>query len=111
MCAILTLYALLALCLTGCSRSADPEPEAFIPKSFEFSEPEITGALFYVDPVNGNMEGDGSRAKPWSTVQEVIEQNLIESREYAEHPWAEGAPLQVKNQGTGGVAREFDYKL
>lgn len=96
---ILPLYFLLALCLTGCGRSTDPEPETFIPMSFEFSEPEITGALFYVDPVNGSMEGDGSLANPWRTVQEVIEGNLIESREYTEHPWVEGTPLKVKNQG------------
>ena len=93
MCAILTLYALLALCLTGCGRSTEPEKETYIPKRFEFSEPEITGTLYYVDPVNGSMEGDGSRDNPWSTMQEVMEQDLIESREYSDHPWTEGHRL------------------
>lgn len=31
-----------------------------------------TGRTFYVDPVNGSAAGDGSKAKPWRTLAEVI---------------------------------------
>jgi len=38
-------------------------------------------AVLYVDPVNGDMSGDGSAGRPWKTVQEVIEGKLIQTRD------------------------------
>ncbi len=37
----------------------------------------VKSADFYVDPVNGSMTNDGSKSHPWSTFQEVWEQNKI----------------------------------
>ncbi|UCE47291.1 MAG: right-handed parallel beta-helix repeat-containing protein [Phycisphaerales bacterium] len=37
--------------------------------------------VFYVDPENGDMAGDGSAERPWKTVQEVFEGKLIQSRD------------------------------
>jgi len=57
------------------------------------------GNTFYVDPLNGSISNDGSADFPWRTLQEVIEQNLIETTEYETLPYEEGAPMVVKNAG------------
>jgi len=59
----------------------------------------IHAATFYVDPVNGSMSGDGSQANPWSTLQAVFDNNLIESEEPVSKPYSAGEPLKVKNSG------------
>jgi hypothetical protein len=59
----------------------------------------LRAAVHYVDPVNGDMAGDGSAAHPWRTLQEVFEHDLIESRAPAGHPHAYGDPLVAKNAG------------
>ena len=56
-------------------------------------------ADFYVDPVNGNMSGDGSADRPWSTLQEVLDAGLVESQVWASLPYEDGAELVVKNDG------------
>ncbi len=57
------------------------------------------GASFYVDPLTGNMSGDGSASNPWQTIQEVIDNGLIESQEWETLPYADGATLIPKNSG------------
>ncbi len=37
------------------------------------------GHLFYIDPVNGSDQGNGSASNPWKTLQQVVEDNLIET--------------------------------
>jgi hypothetical protein len=59
----------------------------------------VEAADFYVDPENGDMSGDGSADAPWRTIQEVLDQGLVESQEWAELPYAEGAELVPKNEG------------
>ena len=56
-------------------------------------------AVFYVDPLAGDMAGDGSATHPWRTLQEVFEHDLIESYAPAGHPHEYGDPLVVKNPG------------
>ncbi|MCB9647132.1 MAG: right-handed parallel beta-helix repeat-containing protein [Deltaproteobacteria bacterium] len=56
-------------------------------------------ADFYLDPVNGSMANDGSRARPWGTLAEVVAANLIESQRWASLPYAPGASLVPKNAG------------
>ncbi|NIP23042.1 MAG: hypothetical protein GWN67_03480 [Phycisphaerae bacterium] len=41
----------------------------------------LHGAVFYVDPEKGNMNNDGSAEHPWRTVEQVFEQNLIQTRD------------------------------
>jgi hypothetical protein len=41
------------------------------------SAPRPNGKVFYVDPVNGSMSGNGSRANPWHTFSEVVANGLI----------------------------------
>lgn len=56
-------------------------------------------ADFYVDPVNGSMENDGSEDSPWSTIQEVIDDGLIETQNWENLPYEEGAELITVNAG------------
>jgi MYXO-CTERM domain-containing protein len=56
-------------------------------------------ADFYVDPAVGDMANDGSAERPWSTIQEVIEAGLVQTREWAELPYQPGAELVPKNPG------------
>ncbi|MCP4679233.1 MAG: hypothetical protein GY854_27850 [Deltaproteobacteria bacterium] len=57
------------------------------------------GASFYVDPVNGDMSGDGSASNPWRTIQEVVENGLIETQEWESLPYEDGAELVPRNDG------------
>lgn len=62
--------------------------------------PSIAAAEdFYVDPERGSPDGDGSAARPWRTLQEVIEANLVETRHWSTLPYADGATLEPVNAG------------
>ena len=54
---------------------------------------------FHIDPLGGAPGGDGSAARPWRTLQEVIEAHLIETQHWARLPYEAGAALQVVNPG------------
>jgi hypothetical protein len=43
----------------------------------------LNGAVFYVDPEKGDMDNDGSVERPWKTVEQVFERNLIQTRDTA----------------------------
>lgn len=53
------------------------------------------GAEFYCDPRQGSPQGDGSAARPWRTVQEVIQARLIESRDAQGRAINAGAPVKA----------------
>ncbi len=54
---------------------------------------------FYIDPVSGSPAGDGSAGNPWRTLQEVVEADLIETREWESFPYEPGLELVVVNPG------------
>ncbi|MCA9606330.1 MAG: right-handed parallel beta-helix repeat-containing protein [Myxococcales bacterium] len=56
-------------------------------------------ADWYVDPTTGDPSGDGSAARPWGTLQEVVEAGLIETRHWTTLPYAPGATLGPVNAG------------
>ena len=56
-------------------------------------------ADFYVDPVSGSAGGDGSAARPWRTIEQVLSANLVESRRWQSLPWVNGVPLVPRNPG------------
>ncbi|HEY7510120.1 MAG TPA: hypothetical protein VIG50_07705, partial [Vicinamibacteria bacterium] len=56
-------------------------------------------ADFYVDPVNGSDGGDGSAARPWRTLQAVLDADLVETRNWPSLPYAPGATLVTVNAG------------
>jgi hypothetical protein len=37
-------------------------------------------AEFWVDPVNGKPDNDGSASSPWRSLQEVLDKGLVETR-------------------------------
>ena len=43
----------------------------------------VRGAVFYVDPQKGDVGNNGSAERPWRTIQDVFEQNLIRTRDTA----------------------------
>ncbi|MBD3346343.1 MAG: hypothetical protein GF401_14910 [Chitinivibrionales bacterium] len=57
------------------------------------------GSVFFVDPQNGSINNDGSSQNPWSTLQEVIDNNKIETRQPAAYPYHWGEALEPKNAG------------
>ncbi|MEJ2307608.1 MAG: hypothetical protein P8Y30_08755, partial [candidate division WOR-3 bacterium] len=59
----------------------------------------LFATTFYLDPNNGNMENDGSSNHPWTTVQEVLDSNLIETYAPENYPYEEGDPLILVNEG------------
>lgn len=59
----------------------------------------LPAETFYVDPVNGSPSGDGSAGDPWRTIQEVVEADLIETRDWNELPYQPGRQLVVVNAG------------
>lgn len=63
------------------------------------SDPVTTGNTYYIDPVNGSIDNDGSIDSPWSSLEEVIGANYIEYYVYNELPYVEGAEKRVKNEG------------
>ncbi len=64
-----------------------------------FSSSVIMAATYYLDPVNGNLSNDGSADSPWSSLQAVIENNLIESYQYFPLPYdASNNTLEIKNE-------------
>jgi len=66
--------------------------------SIVFAAP-ARAADFYVDPQNGSMANDGSAAKPWRTLQEVIDAKLIESQGWESLPPDGSTKLVAKNAG------------
>ncbi|MEO8198624.1 MAG: hypothetical protein ABI689_18065, partial [Thermoanaerobaculia bacterium] len=54
---------------------------------------------FYVDPVLGSAAGNGSAANPWRTIQEVIEDGLIETRIWASLPYQPGLAFVTVHPG------------
>ena len=58
------------------------------------------GNIFYVDPSAGSMTNDGSYDHPWRTLQEVFENNLVEMKNYIDHPAGDGGgAMEVINPG------------
>ena len=100
------LYLLAALLLVNCGSSSgggDPNATGALP-----STPAVicvdpgtapAGQTYYLDPVSGSLAGDGSAASPWGSLQELIENNMIETRAYANLPYDGTNPLEIKNPG------------
>ncbi len=54
---------------------------------------------FYVDPENGSASGDGSKEHPWISLQQVLDDGLVESLEPLELPYDGTGTLADKNPG------------
>ncbi|WP_163335764.1 hypothetical protein [Desulfopila sp. IMCC35008] len=61
--------------------------------------PLLYSADFYIDPVSGSPDGDGSLAQPWKSLQEVIDSNRVESMKWSSLPYDGSNQLVVRNEG------------
>jgi hypothetical protein len=59
----------------------------------------LFSATFYLDPTSGNLSNDGSSSHPWTTVQEVLDSNMVETYAPFEFPYHEGDSLILVNEG------------
>ena len=69
---------------------------------YEFEEPVSAGTIHYIDPVNGSSWADGGRgtsANPWRTLQEVVDEGLVEYYAYTVAYPDSNSPLVVFNAG------------
>lgn len=64
-------YVKLA-CILGGAACANPASAASVYSGCSVPTQRTTRNTFYVDPVKGSMSGDGSAAKPWSTLADVL---------------------------------------
>lgn len=62
-----------------------------------FSHPTSSGgaSFFYVDPLYGSMNNPGNKENPWSTLEEVINSKLIETKNIAGEIINKGAPVKA----------------
>jgi parallel beta-helix repeat protein len=66
-------------------------------------------AEFYVDPVHGDANNEGSALKPWQSLQSVFDKGRVESRQWEKLPYKDGAPLVPKNPGAPVRAGDTIY--
>jgi len=77
------LIVLLFSIILSCRKSDNAGPVNDY-RDYVFEEPAVKGTTFYIDPVNGTTDGDGSAQEPWRTLQEVIAKGLIETYKYSD---------------------------
>lgn len=88
----------VVLMISGCKKDTEEPVEYIYYSDFTFEEPAITGNTFYIDPVNGSADGDGSSAHPWLTLQQVVDSQLIECYAPSE-AYNNDSPLEIINEG------------
>lgn len=59
----------------------------------------VYSADFYVDPERGDAANEGSFAKPWHSLQEVLDRGWVETRTWDSLPHTDGSKLVMKNPG------------
>lgn len=67
-------------------------------KQFHNTSANQQGNFFYIDPIHGSDTGDGSRQKPWRTLEQVITMGLIETYRPSV-AYKPDSPLKTINQG------------
>ncbi len=105
------IWLVLALSLLGCGSSGSSDASAAAANDdsgtpvpidtrddYAFQEPAVSGNTFYIDPVNGADDGDGSEAHPWRTLQQVVADGLIEHYRPSENYNPDSA-LEIVNAG------------
>ncbi len=100
-----TVYLAATILISACGpmeSQSSPEPDlAFLTSTFTFSEPVSKGTVFYIDPDSGSSAadgGNGSSETPWKSLQQVIEEGLVEHYAYSESYNTDSA-LIVQNEG------------
>ena len=77
--------------------------------------PSLTSThhTFYVDPVHGNLSGDGSAAKPWSTLADVLNpaNKLISTQGHAGSKYGRGIDTALHPVNPTGPVKSGDVIL
>ncbi len=68
-------------------------------------------AEFYVDPEHGDNAHDGSRSRPWQSIQQLIDKGMIETQKWAELPYRAGVALVPQHSGAPIQAGDTIYLL
>ncbi|MFW5801428.1 MAG: choice-of-anchor Q domain-containing protein [Spirochaeta sp.] len=58
-----------------------------------FVDESQQGRVFYLDPVAGSLDGDGSRSAPWPDLETFLAADLIRTHHYTSYPWSEDSPI------------------
>ncbi len=88
----------VSLFITSCRKEENNFVTVNDYRDYVFEEPSVSGNTFYIDPENGSDNGDGSEQSPWRTLQEVIENGLIETYQHSES-YNPNSELTVLNEG------------
>ncbi len=56
-------------------------------------------AEFYVDPQHGDAANDGSKDRPWKSLQDVFDRGWIETRDWESLPYQPDAALVPRHEG------------
>lgn len=66
---------------------------------FCFCSLHTSARSFYIDPENGSIDNDGSYNHPWSTLEEVVDADYIQSYAYTNLPYnPDSSYLIIKNE-------------
>lgn len=96
---LLAIILIPSFILISCNKDDDkPSSGRDDFNDYTFKEPEVTGSTFYIDPVNGSPDGDGSANNPWQTLQGVLDSNLIQFYAHTEN-YNPDSPLELVNDG------------
>lgn len=52
-------------------------------------------ATHYLDPQDGSIAGDGTKADPWGSLKEVVEAKMFATRDWKERPYNENRELET----------------
>lgn len=81
------------------SPAGDPVPGSSEPIACDEGDAGVAGNTYYLDPVSGSNDNDGSAGSPWGSLQSVVEAGMIETRAYAGLPYDGTNNLAAKNPG------------
>jgi len=59
----------------------------------------VHASSFYIDPLYGEGTNDGSAARPWKSLQDVLDSDLVETRAWDSLPPKADSMLLLKNPG------------
>ena len=65
--------------------------------------PHIPYNVFYADPINGSMNGDGSATRPWTTLQAIVAAKLINGQDNTSGVVHAGDIIYLKSGNHGSV--------
>lgn len=67
------------------------------------STPRTPAHIFYSDPVNGRMDGDGSQTKPWGSLSQIVNAGMINGQDLTSGKIHAGDLIYLMNGNHGTV--------